>query len=75
MTHLEDYNSFHAKVFLNKVHAFGALRILESICIIAVESIHDVPLKVLQEIHLGLEVFRVLRYGIALADVHCTVAS
>lgn len=48
MTHLEDNDVFHAKILLDKVHTLRPIDVLKRVVIVAVQSIHDVPLKVFQ---------------------------
>ena len=75
MTHLEDNDVFHAEVLLDKVHALRPINVLKRVFIIAVQSIHDVPLKVFQQIYLVLEILRELRDRVILPDIDLSMSS
>jgi hypothetical protein len=75
VTHLKYNNMFHPQILLYKVHPFRLLGVLECILVVAIQSVHDVPLKMLQQVDLSLEVFGILRNGMALADVDRPVSS
>ena len=75
MTHLEYDNMLHPKVLLYEIHALRSFMILVSVVVIAIQPIHDVTLKVFQQIHLALEVFRILRNRVVLAHIHRPLSS
>lgn len=66
MTQLKYNDLLHAKIFLDEVHASRTLSVLEYIRIFAVQAIHHVLLKVLEEIDFVLELFRRVSELIAL---------
>ena len=75
MTHLKYNNMFHPQIFLYEVHAFRPLSVFEGILIVAIEPVHDVSLKMFQQVHLGFEVIRILRHGIVLPNIDRPVSS
>ena len=75
MTHLKYNNMFHPQIFLYEVHAFRPLSVFEGILIVAIEPVHDISLKMLQQVHLGLEIIGILRHGIVLPNVNRPVSS
>jgi hypothetical protein len=75
MTHLEDNDVFHAKILLDKVHAPRPIDVLKGVFIVAVQSVHDVPLKVFQQIHLILEILREFRDRVILPYIDLSVSS
>lgn len=75
MAHLEDNNVLHAQVLLDEVHALGAVYVLESVVVITVQPIHDVPFEMFQEIDFALEVVRVFRYSMVLPNINGTLTA
>jgi hypothetical protein len=75
MTHLKHDNVFHTQILLYEIHSLGAVMVLESVLIVAVQAIHDVALKMLQKVDLILEVLGKLSHRIILPDVDSSVAS
>ena len=55
MAHLKHNHMLHPQILLYPLHALLALRVLERVLVLAIEPVHDVPLKVLEEVHLRLE--------------------
>ena len=70
MTHLENNNMLHPQILLHPLHPLLPLRIHKRILILPIQPLHDVLLKVLEQIDLGLELFRVLGSGIRFPNVY-----
>lgn len=73
MAHLEDDQVLHPQVLLNEVHSLRPLHVLEGIVVLSIQFIHDIPLEVLEEIHLVLQFLRVLGYSVWLAEVNSPI--
>jgi hypothetical protein len=75
MTHLEHDNVFHTQILLYEIHPLGAVMVLESVLIVAVQAVHNVAFKMLQKVDLILEVLGKLSHRIVLPDVDSSVTS
>jgi hypothetical protein len=60
----------HPQILLHPLHPLLPLRIHVRIIVLPIQPLHDVLLKVLQQIDLGLELVRVLGGGVRLSDVY-----
>jgi hypothetical protein len=69
MAHLEDNDMLHPEVFLYEDHALCALDVFKRVIVLAIKAIHDISLKVLEEIHLAFGFLRMVIYRVVLADV------
>lgn len=58
---------------MHPLHAFRSLDVLEGKVVLSPEAIHDIPLKVLQEIHFALEFVRVELDCVRLPDIDRTM--
>ena len=70
VTHLKYNDMFHAKVLLNEIHPLRAVAILVGVVVVAIQPVHDVLLEMLQEVDLALQLLRVFRDRVVLANVH-----
>ena len=70
VTHLEYDNVLHPEILLHPLHTLCPPYIFEGVVILSIEPVHDIPLKVFQEVHLALQLIRVHLYCVGLAHIH-----
>ena len=59
----------HSQVLDYPLHAPRPICVLERPIVLAVQTIHDVPLKLFEQVYLVLQVFRMLRRRVRFANV------
>lgn len=70
MAHLKHNNVLHPQILLHEIHPLRPIVILIRIHVLAVQPVHHVLLKMLQEVDLGLEtILGVVRQRVILAHV------
>lgn len=68
MAHLEDHKILHTKVLLHPVHTLRTVDVLERVVVFPIKAIHDIPLEMLEQIDLALQLIRILVDSERLAD-------
>lgn len=74
MAQFEYDDLFHPEVFLHEIHPLRFLNILKRIRMVAVQAIHHISLEVLQQVHLALNILRIVRHRVTLADIDRTLS-
>ena len=59
MAQLEHDNMLHPQILLHPLHPLLPTHILKGILVLAVQPIHDISLKMFQQVHLALQLVRV----------------
>ena len=63
MAQFEHDDLLHSKVVLDPRHSLRFVGVLESVVVLAIEAVHDILLKVLQEVHFRLRFLRLFFDG------------
>ena len=74
MAQLEHDNMLHPQILLHPLHPLLPIHILKGILVLAVQPIHDIPLKVFQQVHLALQLVRVGVHRVGLAHEYRSVS-
>jgi len=72
---LENDDILHPQVLLYPLHALLPCDVLERVVVFSVQPIHDILLKVLEEVHLTLQIFGIDLNSVGLAHVHRTLTA
>ena len=74
MAQLEHDNMLHPQILLHPLHPLLPTHILEGILVLAVQPIHDIPLKMFQQVHLALQLVRIGVHRVRLAHEYRSVS-
>lgn len=66
---LEHNDMLHANILLHKLHPVVERSISVRVVVVSVETVHDVLLKVLQQVYFALEVFWVVVHRVVLSNI------
>jgi hypothetical protein len=69
---LENNDVFHSKILLHELHSFPPLNVPVTPRIVPIQSVHDVPLKMLEQVHFGLEIVRITINSMRFTDINCS---
>lgn len=66
---LEHNDMLHAEILLYPFHALLAANILERVCVLAIEPVHNIPLEMLEQVHFAFKLLGVNLNGVRLTHI------
>ena len=69
-THHEDDHVFHSQVLLDELHPGGLEMILVRIIIVTIQTVHNVTLEMIEQVHLFSELFGGIFCIVVLTNIH-----